>query len=147
MKKIVFGEGPRNAKLVFIGEAPGATEIKIGRPFVGRAGKFLDKELSKFGIERKKIYITNVVKERVIGPPNKKQIKKWLPILKKELNKIRPKIVVLLGRTAAKNVPKNLKAIYIELPHPAAAMRFTKQKIKFVRGLAKIKKLFASSMC
>ncbi|MEM7822958.1 MAG: uracil-DNA glycosylase [Candidatus Aenigmatarchaeota archaeon] len=141
MKKTVPGEGPKDAKIVFIGEAPGETEIKLGRPFVGRAGKFLDKEMIRFGIDRKKVYITNLVKERVIGPPKKTQIKRWLPVLEKELEKIKPKIIVLLGRTATKNVPRSMDVIYVELPHPSAAMRFPKQKEKFRMGLKNLKKL------
>lgn len=139
MKKTVPGEGPKNAKIVFIGECPGATEIKLGRPFVGRAGKFLDKQLAKSGIERKRVYITNVVKERSIGPPTEKQIEKYLPVLKKELKQIKPKIIVLLGKTAANNAPRDLKATYIELPHPSAAMRFTKQRMKFENGMKKLR--------
>ncbi len=144
MKKIVLGEGPRMARLVFVGEAPGATEVRLGRPFVGRAGRFLDKELTKFGIDRKSVYITNVVKERSIGAPTKKQIQKWLPVLKKELDQIKPKIVILLGRTAAKNVPRDLKAAYIELPHPSAAMRFPAQRKKFERGMARLSRYVRS---
>jgi len=62
MATIVRGEGPKSAKIVFVGECPGSTEIKLGRPFVGRAGKFLDKQLKIHKINRKKVYITNVVK-------------------------------------------------------------------------------------
>jgi DNA polymerase len=139
--KLVLGEGPKNAKIMLIGEAPGAEEEKQGKPFVGRAGQFLNKELKKFGFDRKEIYITNVVKERCIGPPTKKQIKKYLPMLKRELKQIKPKIIVLLGKTAAKTVPLDLDATYIELPHPAAAMRFIKQRVKFEAGVRALKKL------
>jgi len=139
--KFVPGKGPKNAKIVFIGEAPGATEEKLGMPFVGRAGKFLDKQLKLHGIDRKKVYITNVVKVRCIGPPTDSQIKKYLPILKKELKQIKPKIIVLLGKIAAKNVPLDLDATYFELPHPSAAMRFTKQRIKFETGMKTLTRL------
>ena len=113
-------------------------EEKLGRPFVGRAGKFLDKQLKLHKIDRKKVYITNVVKVRCIGPPTELQVKKYLPILKKEIAELRPKIIVLLGKTAAKNAPLNFDATYIELPHPSAAMRFTKQRKKFEAGMQRL---------
>jgi uracil-DNA glycosylase family 4 len=137
-KKIIPGEGPKNAKIMLIGEAGGREEEKLGRPFVGRAGKFLDKQLKLHEIDRKKVYITNVVKIRCIGPPTDRQIKKYLSILKKELKQIRPKIIVLLGKTAARSVPINTDATYIELPHPSAAMRFTKMKRKFEVGMKQL---------
>ncbi|MGB9675068.1 MAG: uracil-DNA glycosylase [Candidatus Nanoarchaeia archaeon] len=139
MKKLIFGEGPKRAKIVLIGEAGGAEEEKKKRPFVGRAGKFLDKELKKFGFDRKKLYITNVVKERCVGTPKAEKIRKYLPYLISELKAVKPKIIVLLGRTAAKAVPRNLAKIYLDLPHPAAAMRFPKQKKLFEKGLKLLK--------
>lgn len=144
MAVIVRGEGPKNPNIMMIGEAPGAEEEKTGRPFVGRAGKFLDKELVKFGFDRKKIYITNVVKKRCIGPPTDKEISEYLPILEKEIGEIKPKVIVLLGKTASKNVPLMAPYTYIELPHPSAAMRFTKQRLKFELGMEKLKELINS---
>ena len=143
--KIVNGEGPKSAKLVFIGECPGQTEVKLGRPFVGRAGKFLDKELKKFHIDRKKVYITNAVKEPCGAAPTPKQIKKYQPMLKRELQGLKKaKIIVLLGKTAAKAVPLDLDATYIELPHPSAAMRFTGMRIKFEEKMKVLNKLIKS---
>jgi len=144
MIKIIKGEGPKNAKIMLIGEAGGEMEEKLGRPFVGRAGKFLDKELVKFGFDRKKIYITNVVKERCIGPPDEKQIKKYLPILEKEIDEIKPEIIVLLGKTASRSVTPRAPYTYLELIHPSAAMRFTKMRIKFEQGMKKLKELINS---
>ncbi len=141
MKKFIPGEGPKNAKIMLIGEAGGEQEEKLGRPFVGRAGKFLDKQLEKFGFDRKKLYITNVVKRRCFGPPTDKEIKAYLPILKKEIAEIEPKIIVLLGKTASRNVPVTGNYTFIELPHPSAAMRFTKMRIKFEKGMNELKKL------
>jgi DNA polymerase len=135
------GEGPRNAKVVLIGEAGGAEEEKAKRPFVGRAGKFLNSELAKFGLRREQFYITNVVKERCVGKPKADLIKKYLPILIMELKNIKPKIIVLLGKTASESVPRNLAKIYLEIPHPSAAMRFPKQKEKFEKGIALLKDL------
>jgi uracil-DNA glycosylase family 4 len=139
MVKIIRGEGPKNSKIVFIAEAPGREEELIGRPFVGRAGKFLTEHLKNIGISRKRVYITNVVKERSIGPPTARQIKRYLPVLKKELKGLHPKIVVLLGNTAYKYAPRILNAIYLKLPHPSAAMRFPKIKKRFLEGLQLLK--------
>ena len=142
MAKLVKGEGPKNAKIVFVGECPGQTEIKLGRPFVGRAGKFLDKQLKIHGINRKKVYITNVVKEFCVGPPTPAKIKKHLPTLKKELSQLsKARVIILLGKTAAKNVPLINDATYLELVHPSAAMRFTKQRKKFELCMKKLEKL------
>jgi DNA polymerase len=138
------GHGKRNhPKIMVIGERPGAKELEVGHPFVGRAGKFLDKQLEKIGIKRIDCYITNVVKSYAEGnvPPTEKEIKKYLPILEKEIAEIKPKIIVLLGKTAARNVPINTNATYIELPHPSAAMRFTKMRIKFEKGMKELSKL------
>lgn len=136
----VLPEGNPHAKIVFIGEAGGAEEEKVGRPFVGRAGKFLEKEFRKFGIRRDKVYITNVVKYRSVGTPKKKDIERCLGWLKLELESIKPKIVVLLGKTAEKYTPRVKGSKYIALPHPAAAMRFPQQRKKFEAGMKKIKR-------
>jgi uracil-DNA glycosylase family 4 len=138
------GHGNRNyPKIMLIGERPGEKELELGHPFVGRAGKFLDKQLEKIGISRKDCYITNVVKSYAQGnvPPTEKEIGDYLPVLEKEIADIKPKIIVLLGKTAAKNVPINTDATYIELPHPSAAMRFTKQRVKFENGMAELKRI------
>jgi len=142
---VVKGFGPTPAKLMFIGERPGATEIKESKPFVGRAGKFLTNELEKFGINRNEIYITNVVKSYAEGnkPPTEEEIKKFLPSLEKEIAEVKPEIIVLLGKTASKSVPIKPPHTYIELPHPSAAMRFTKQREKFEFGMRELKKLIA----
>lgn len=135
------GHGNRNRpKLMLIGERPGAKEFEIGHPFVGRAGKFLDKQLEKIKVKRKDCYITNVVKSYAKNnkPPTEKEIKAYLPILKKEIAEIRPRIIVLLGKTAAKAVPLDFDTTYFELPHPSAAMRFTKQRIKFENGMQRL---------
>jgi DNA polymerase len=138
------GHGNRNnPQIMFIGERPGAKELEIGHPFVGRAGKFLDKQLEKIGINRKDCYITNVVKSYAEGnvPPTDEEIGAYLPILEKEIAEIRPKIIVLLGKTASRNVPITGEYTFIELPHPSAAMRFTKMRIKFEKGMEELKKL------
>lgn len=98
--QLVFGDGDVNAQIVFIGEAPGKNEDIEGKPFIGAAGKFLDEMLQGIGLERKDVYITNIVKYR---PPNNRdplpeEKKAFLPYLQAQLEVIQPKIVVTLGR-------------------------------------------------
>jgi uracil-DNA glycosylase family protein len=106
----VFGEGAKRAAAVFIGEQPGNEEDLIGRPFVGPAGKLLDKALDEAGIERSRIYVTNVVKHfkweprgkrRIHAKPDPIEIMACLPWLEAELAVVKPKLVVCLGATAA----------------------------------------------
>jgi DNA polymerase len=124
-----------------VGEAGGETEERLGRPFVGRSGKFLDKELAKFGFNRTDVYITNVVKYRCVGPPEEKDVKKCEKWLAAELKEISPKVVVLLGKTAENNTPRLNGIAYLALPHPSAAMRFTKMRKKFEEGMEQLKLL------
>lgn len=142
--KPVMPEGPENARLVFVGEAGGAEEEKTGRPFVGRAGKFLNKELEKFGFNRKKVYITNVVKYRCVGAPKERDVKKCEKWLKEELKEINPKIIIMLGKTAEMHTPRLNGVAYLSLPHPAAAMRFKKVRRKFEQGMEQLRLLFKS---
>lgn len=98
--KPVIGEGDPDAKIMFIGEAPGAQEAKTGRPFVGRAGKLLDSLLDTIGLDRKDVYITNIVKDR---PPSNRtplvgEIKTYAPFLLEQIRVIKPKIIATLGR-------------------------------------------------
>jgi uracil-DNA glycosylase family 4 len=141
IKRPVLPEGPTDATLVFVGEAGGETEEKLGRPFVGRAGKFLDKELEKSGFKRADVYITNVVKYRCVGVPEEKDVKKCEKWLRSELETINPKVVVLLGKTAEKYTPRLNGVAYLALPHPSAAMRFTKMRKKFEEGMEQLKLL------
>ena len=101
-KNLVFADGNPNSKIVIIGEGPGANEDIEGIPFVGRAGKLLDKMLSSIGLSRQNVYITNVVNFR--PPENRKptelEIKRYLPFLLKHIQIINPKILILLGSTA-----------------------------------------------
>lgn len=96
----VIGEGSHDASIVFVGEAPGENEAKTGRPFVGRAGKFLDELLQSVGIPREEVYITNIVKDR---PPKNRdplpdEIALYAPFLDKQIEIIKPKIIATLGR-------------------------------------------------
>ena len=99
---IVFADGNPKAKIMLIGEGPGSNEDQEGLPFVGRAGALLDKMLASINLDRKNVYITNVVNYR--PPENRRtteeEIAKYLPYLKKHIDIINPKILVLLGSTA-----------------------------------------------
>jgi len=98
--QLVFGDGSPDAKLVFIGEAPGKNEDLTGKPFVGAAGKFLNEMLASVGLQRNDVYITNIVKYR---PPNNRdplpeEKKAFLPYLQAQLEVIQPVVVATLGR-------------------------------------------------
>ena len=99
---IVFGDGNINSKIMIIGEGPGAKEDIEGKPFVGRAGKLLDKMLDSIQLDRSKVYISNVVNYRPPEnrPPTEIEINRYLPYLKNHIEIINPKILVLLGKTA-----------------------------------------------
>src|ERR1700729_1932027 len=98
--QLVFGDGNARAEIVFIGEAPGKNEDLQGKPFVGASGKFLNEMLEMIDLKREDIYITNIVKYR---PPNNRdplpeEKKVFLPYLQSQLEVIKPKVVVTLGR-------------------------------------------------
>lgn len=106
----VFGDGSRKAKVVFVGEQPGNDEDLAGKPFVGPAGKLLDKALVEAGINRDEVYVTNAVKHfkwepkgkrRIHKKPNSREILACRPWLDAELAVLQPKVVVCLGATAA----------------------------------------------
>ena len=99
---IVFSDGNPKAKIMLIGEGPGSNEDQEGLPFVGRAGALLDKMLASINLDRKNVYITNVVNYRPPENrrPTEEEIAKYFPYLKKHIEIINPKILVLLGSTA-----------------------------------------------
>jgi uracil-DNA glycosylase family 4 len=135
--KLVFGDGNPNAQIVFVGEAPGKNEDLQGLPFVGAAGMFLNEMLELIGLQRKDIYITNIVKYR---PPNNRdplpeEKAAFLPFLMAQLDVIQPKLVVTLGRHSMDVLIPGLKIsqvhgqpkrfngqVYLPLFHPAAAL-------------------------
>jgi DNA polymerase len=135
--QLVFGDGNPEAEIVFIGEAPGKNEDLQGIPFVGAAGKFLNQMLEMIGLERKDIYITNIVKYR---PPNNRdplpeEKSAFLPYLQSQLEVIQPVVVVTLGRhslncflpdlqiSQVHGQPKRYNGmVYLPLFHPAAAL-------------------------
>jgi uracil-DNA glycosylase len=109
----VFGEGGENARVMLVGEQPGDKEDIQGRPFVGPAGAVLDKALAAAGIDRKAVYVTNIVKHfkweprgkrRLHKRPNALEISACRPWLEAEINVIKPQVVVLLGATAAQGI-------------------------------------------
>ena len=111
--QIVFGEGPQAAKIMLVGEQPGDKEDLAGHPFVGPAGQMLDRALQQAGIDRKKVYVTNAVKHfkfiprgkiRLHQKPNTPEIKACRPWYERELNSIKPDLVVAMGATAAQCV-------------------------------------------
>lgn len=138
---LVMGDGNIDAKIVFIGEAPGKKEDEQGLPFVGAAGKFLDKMLASANLQRSDVYITNIVKYR---PPDNRdplpaEKKAFLPYLMRQLDVIQPKIVVTLGRHSMEyflpeqkislvhGQPKTVMidgttVVVVPLYHPAAAL-------------------------
>ena len=111
--QVVFGEGPADARLVFVGEQPGDQEDLQGRPFVGPAGQLLDEIVAEAGLDRRAIYVTNAVKHfsfqqqgkrRIHQKPKVSEQKACVPWLEAELGRIKPKVIVCLGATAAQNV-------------------------------------------
>src|SRR3954469_10244166 len=109
----VFGEGPKTAKVMLVGEQPGDKEDLAGRPFVGPAGQMLDRALEEAGIDRRKVYVTNAVKHfkfvprgkiRLHQKPNTPEIKACRPWYERELAAIKPELVVAMGATAAQSV-------------------------------------------
>ncbi len=111
----VFGEGPSRSQIMFVGEQPGDQEDRAGHPFVGPAGKLLDQALEQAGIDRTKVYVTNVVKHfkwiaaargkrRIHKKPRYSEINACRPWLDAELRVVRPQILVCLGSTAAQSL-------------------------------------------
>ena len=156
--KLIPGEGPKSAKIVFIGEAPGAEEAKLGRPFVGRSGRFLDGLLGEVGLSRRDIYITSSVKCR--PPRNRTPRTDDLRICKanwldKQISLIRPKMIVLLGKMSVRQVlglKGNLSGFHGKVLcqnrirclvtfHPAAGMRFPQIKKEMKHDFKRLKTL------
>ncbi len=136
-KNVVPGEGSSKAKIMFIGEGPGKNEDEQGRPFIGAAGKLLDELIALIGLTREDIYIANVVKCR---PPQNRdplpeEVEKCRPWLDQQIEIIKPKLIVLLGRHSMDRFLPNQKIsldhgkpkrkngqVYFPIYHPAAAL-------------------------
>lgn len=148
---IVFGTGNKNADIMFVGEGPGADEDAQGEPFVGKAGKLMNMAFETLGIKREKVYIANVVKCR---PPSNRNPEEdeagaCLNYLRNQVILVKPKIIVLLGSVALKNIlgkeygitasrgkwveKKGIK--YMPTWHPAALLRDENKKIDFIKDL------------
>ena len=164
---LVFGDGNINSKIMIIGEGPGAQEDAEGKPFVGRAGKLLNKMLEAIKLDRTKVYISNVVNYRPPANrrPTETEIQRYFPYLKKHIEIINPKILVLLGSTALNTLIGNevviskargkwmqkeigtIKPWIIASFHPAFLMRQPEQKklawidLKMIRDKSKILKV------
>jgi DNA polymerase len=127
---------------MLVGQNPGAEEDKIGRPFIGKAGKFLDKVIAKNGFNREELFVTNIVKHT--SPKNRKplpdEIAACAPYLEEQIKTIKPKLVVLMGAVAWL-APRVEGVKYVETYHPSAAMRFTKMRKKFEEDFGALKKL------
>ena len=140
-KNAVPGEGSVTARVMLVGQNPGSEEDKTGRPFVGKAGKFLNKVLAKNGIRREELFVTNLVKH--VTPENRKplpdEIAACAPHLAAQIREIEPKIVVLMGAVAWQ-APRVEGVEYLETYHPSAAMRFTKIRKKFEEDFSALKK-------
>lgn len=165
LKKIatqaVYGQGNENATIIFIGEAPGKKEDTLGVPFVGASGKFLDEMLAKAGMKRTDIYITNIVKYRPPEnrDPTQKEIEACQDWLHAELNFIKPKVIVTLGRYSlnhfipdvkigeahgqsfTKNIPGLGEQTFFALYHPAAALYNGGMRETLMQDFLKVPKL------
>ncbi|HLL52326.1 MAG TPA: UdgX family uracil-DNA binding protein [Myxococcaceae bacterium] len=167
----VFGEGSAQARVVFVGEQPGDKEDLAGKPFVGPAGKLLDKALEAAGIARTEVYITNVVKhfkwrpvgkKRLHSKPNAVEINACKPWLEAELGTLKPKVVVCLGATAAQAllgktfrvtqrrgelIPHELAPFILATVHPSSILRAPDDETRrleterFIEDLKQLKKV------
>lgn len=151
---IVFGVGNKDADIMFIGEGPGADEDREGEPFVGKAGKLMNEAFKGIGINREEVYIANIVKCR---PPQNRvpeedEANTCLNYLRNQVILVKPKIIVLLGNTALKNILgkeysiTNMRGKWVEkkgimyMPtwHPAALLRDENKKIEFWQDLKQV---------
>jgi uracil-DNA glycosylase family 4 len=159
-KNLVFSDGNKDAKVMIVGEAPGGTEDKLQKPFVGRAGKLLDSLLEFINLNRSKVYITNVINYRPDKnrKPTTEEINEFKKLLFKHIEIISPKCILLLGATAASAVLnhigplsevrgkwKNIKIInsYFDILttfHPAFLLRQPMQKKNTQHDFTKLKK-------
>ena len=155
---IVFGTGNKNADIMLIGEGPGADEDREGIPFVGKAGKLMNKAFEGLSIERNNLYIANIVKCR---PPNNRnpqddEAENCLDYLRNQVILVKPKIIVLLGSVALKNVLgkeygitasrgkwlERKGILYMPTWHPAALLRDENKKIDFIKDLKQVIKRY-----
>jgi len=154
----VPGEGPENAKIVFVGEAPGFHEDQQGRPFVGAAGQFLDQLLASINIARREVYICNVIKCRPPAnrEPQPDELQACRPYLDQQLALLKPKLVITLGRysmelafsgvsiTRVHGIPKRVgDLVFFPMFHPAAALHQPKYRSLIEQDMLKIPAILA----
>ena len=151
---VVFGTGNKQADLMFIGEGPGADEDMQGIPFVGKAGKLMDMAFEAIGLNRDEVYIANIVKCR---PPSNRnpqddEAMACLNYLRNQVILVKPKIIVLLGSVALKNIlgkeygitasrgkwVEKKGILYMPTWHPAALLRDETKKIDFIKDLQQV---------
>jgi len=153
----VPGEGNPNAKIMLLGESPGPTESKVGRPFVGRSGRFLTEILDLIGIKREEVFITSPLKYYPgRRAPTTEEIRHGMLHTTKQIEIINPKLIVMLGNVALKALFPNEKfkvseihgkpirkngRIYFPTFHPSAARRFPKVREKMIKDFEKLKLL------
>ncbi|HUI67157.1 MAG TPA: uracil-DNA glycosylase [Nitrospirota bacterium] len=158
--KAVPGEGNPDARVVFIGEAPGSEEARSGRPFVGRSGKFLRQMIKEAGLCENRVFITSPVHYLPLrGTPAKEVIIHGRKHLFKQLSVIDPEIIVLLGKTAClalldtkveitrahgRTIREEGRTYYVTF-HPAYAMRFPEGKKQFIRDFRKLTRMIKPS--
>ena len=151
---VVFGTGNRQASLMFIGEGPGADEDLQGTPFVGKAGKLMNMAFEAIGLKREEVYIANIVKCRPPGNrnPQDDEAIACLDYLRNQVILVKPKIIVLLGSVALKNILgkeygitasrgkwiERKGILYMPTWHPAALLRDESKKIDFIRDLQEV---------
>ena len=156
---IVFGQGNKNADIMFIGEGPGADEDMQGLPFVGKAGKLMNMAFEGLGINRSEVYIANIVKCRPPSNrvPEQDEAMACLNYLRNQVILVKPKIIVLLGSTALKNIlgqeysitasrgkwVEKKGILYMPTWHPAALLRDENKKIEFWRDLKLVTESYA----
>lgn len=158
--KAVPGEGAEDARIMFIGEAPGWHEDQLGRPFVGPAGKFLDELLASIGLKREQVYIANVIKCRPTAnrDPLPTEIQNCRPWLERQIELIHPRMIVTLGRYSmamffpGKSISKihgtaqkQGDTIYYAMYHPAAALHQASLRQAIEEDMLKIPSLLAKA--
>jgi uracil-DNA glycosylase len=163
----VFGEGPADAKLLFVGEQPGDQEDKLGQPFVGPAGRIFDQALEEVGIDRSRVYVTNAVKHfkwqprgkrRIHQKPSAAELAACRPWLDAELAVVQPRVLVCLGATAAQAllgrtfrvtkqrgtpVDSPLADVVIATIHPSAILRAQDRDAEYAGFVADLQQVVA----
>jgi len=149
-KLAVPGEGRVGAELFLIGEAPGKQEDMTGRPFVGRAGRYLDEVLAAHGVSRNRVFVTSILKCYHPGPPNRRQVEICKAWTIHQVEAVKPKRILVMGLTAARGLlgVKRLGARAsttklcgipcVVTCHPASAVRFPQQNKQFRRGFDRL---------